>query len=274
MDTLISAISPRQLQAQHGRAAAPLLIDVRRQPAFDADAEMIAGATWRDPFAIADWTKFLPRHRDIVVYCVHGHEVSKNAAAALVAAGLAARYLDGGIEQWRAGGGMLCRKSPAQNIPSGPNRPSVWVTRERPKIDRIACPWLIRRFIDPLAEFVYVPAAAVITTAAEKNAIAYDVPGVQFTHRDDDCSVDALIADFALEDAALADLAAIVRGADTGRPQLTPQSPGLLAVSLGLSALYADDHEMLAHGMIVYDALYAWLKSARGEIHNAELFKK
>ncbi|HEX9390184.1 MAG TPA: chromate resistance protein ChrB domain-containing protein [Usitatibacteraceae bacterium] len=274
MDTLTSPVSVSRLQAHLGRADAPLLIDVRRQAAFETDAQMIAGATWRDPFTVADWAKFLPRHREVVVYCVHGHEVSKNAAAALETHGIKARYLEGGIEQWRAGGGMLCRKAAALNIPSGVNQPTVWVTRERPKIDRIACPWLIRRFIDPLAEFLYVPASSVTSVAGERTAIPYDVPGVQFTHRGDFCSFDALIADFALEDAALGDLASIVRGADTGMPELTPQSPGLLAVSLGLSALYADDHEMLTQGMIVYDALYAWLKSARAEIHNADLFKR
>ncbi len=274
MDTLTSAISPNQLQALLGRAASPLLIDVRRQAAFDADTQLIAGATWRDPFNVADWAKFLPRHRETIVYCVHGHEISKNAAAALQGQGIRARYLEGGIEAWQGAGGALCRKMPALNIPSAVNRPSVWVTRERPKIDRIACPWLIRRFIDPLAEFLYVPAAAVVATAREKNAIAYDVPGVQFTHRGDDCSFDALIADFGLKDDSLDALAAIVRGADTGMPELRPQSPGLMAISLGLSALYTDDHEMLTQGMIVYDALYAWLQSARDEKHNADLFKK
>src|SRR5512141_3275015 len=107
-----------------------------------------------------------------------------------------------------------------------------WVTRERPKIDRIACPWLIRRFIDPRAEFLYVPAEQVLAIAKAEQAIPYDVPDVQFSHRGELCSFDAFIADFAIDDAALADLALIVRGADTGRPQLTPQSPGLLAVSL------------------------------------------
>ena len=274
MDTLSSGISTSQIQSQLGSAKAPLLLDVRRQAAFDVDTQMIAGATWRDPFTVADWAKFLPRHREVVVYCVHGYEISKNAAAALLGAGINAHYLEGGIEAWLTRGGMLCRKQPSLNIPSAANHPSVWVTRERPKIDRIACPWLIRRFIDPLAEFLYVPSTDVMTVAAEKNAIPYDVPGVQFTHRGDACSFDALIADFALSDPALNELAKIVRGADTGAPELTPQSSGLLAVSLGLSALYADDHEMLAQGMIVYDALYAWLKSARAEIHNADLFKK
>lgn len=142
---------------------------------------------------------------------------------------------------------------------------SRWVTRERPKIDRIACPWLIRRFIDPRAEFLYVPSAEVRAVAKAERAIPYDVPDVQFSHRGELCSFDAFVADFGLDDAALAALALIVRGADTGKPELTPQSPGLLAVSLGLSLNYSDDHAMLAQGMVIYDALYTWLRSAQAK---------
>ncbi len=149
---------------------------------------------------------------------------------------------------------------------------SKWVTRERPKIDRIACPWLIRRFIDPGAEFLYVPSAEVRAVAKAEQAIPYDVPDVQFSHRGDLCSFDAFLADFAIDDPALTDLALIVRGADTGRPELTPQSPGLMAISLGLSLNYPDDHAMLEQGMIVYDAFYAWIRSVRAERHNAGLF--
>jgi hypothetical protein len=235
---------------------------------------MISGATWRDPFQVADWAKYLPRHQPVIVYCVHGFEISKNAAAALAAENIDVGVLEGGIDAWRAVGGATIKKLSQPQIPSRANAPSVWVTRARPKIDRIACPWLIRRFIDPLAEFVYVPASDVLAHAERTGAIAYDVPNVTFTHRGELCSFDALINDFGLHDPALDALAKIVRGADTGNPQLTPQSPGLLALSLGLSQLYADDHEMLAHGMITYDALYAWLQSARDEVHNADLFKK
>jgi hypothetical protein len=151
---------------------------------------------------------------------------------------------------------------------------SRWVTRERPKIDRIACPWLIRRFIDARAEFMYIPAAQVFAVAKAAQAIPYDVPDVQFSHRGELCSFDAFLADFALDDPALAELARMVRGADTGKLELTPQSAGLLAVSLGLSVNYPDDHAMLEHGMVVYDALYAWIRAARAEIHNADLFRK
>lgn len=142
-----------------------------------------------------------------------------------------------------------------------------WVTRERPKIDRIACPWLIARFIDPRAEFLYVPAGEVMKVAKEQGATPYDVPGVEFGHVGDRCSFDAFLKKHNLTDPALHKLAAIVRGADTGKPDLTPQSHGLLAISLGLSHTIQDDHEMLRAGMTVYDALYAWCQSARGERH-------
>lgn len=143
-----------------------------------------------------------------------------------------------------------------------------WITRERPKIDRIACPWLIARFIDKDPEFLYVPVDQVFLIAEREGAIAYDIPGAELSHVGDKCSFDAFLDCYALTDAALEQLAVIVRGADTSRLDLTPQSAGLFAISLGLSALYADDHAMLAQGMIVYDALYAWCRSCQGETHN------
>ncbi len=275
MDTAIpSSISISSLRALSGSAASPFVIDVRRAQAFEGDTRMLAGATWRDPFATDEWIKFVPRQRDVVVYCVHGHEISKNACVALRAAGVNAHYIEGGIEAWKENDAPTIKKQAALRVPSPINLPSKWITRERPKIDRIACPWLIRRFIDPLAEFIYVPGAEVISAAKLLAATPYDLPDVQFSHRDEECSFDAFIRDFEINDPALNDLAIIVRGADTGKPQLTPQSPGLLAISLGLSALYPNDHDMLEHGMVVYDALYAWLKRAKAEVHNADLFKK
>ncbi len=142
-----------------------------------------------------------------------------------------------------------------------------WITRERPKIDRIACPWLITRFIDPHAEFLFVPAADVLRLAAERDAIPFDVEGVELSHDGPSCSFDALLAKYRLADPALFELADIVRGADTARLDLAPQCPGLLAVSLGLSRLFADDHEQLRHGLVVYDALYAWAREAKSETH-------
>jgi len=136
-----------------------------------------------------------------------------------------------------------------------------WITRERPKIDRIACPWLIRRFIDEDAEILYVPAKEVMATAQKVGATPFDVPNVEYGHHGERCSFDAFIERHELADPALRRLAEIVRGADTGRPDMTPQSAGLLAISQGLSAVFGDDQEMLRHGMVLYDALYAWCRA-------------
>ena len=144
-----------------------------------------------------------------------------------------------------------------------------WVTRERPKIDRIACPWLIARFVDETPEFLYVPSDQVLAVAQAQGAIPYDIPGVELSHVGEKCSFDAFLAKYGLgADPALQQLAEIVRGADTSRLDLTPQSGGLFAISLGLSAIFADDHEMLSHGLTMYDALYAWCRSCQGETHN------
>ena len=143
-----------------------------------------------------------------------------------------------------------------------------WITRERPKIDRIACPWLIDRFIDKEAEFLYVPTGDVLRIAQEKGAVPYDIPGVEMGHVGELCSFDAFLTKYKLDDPALLQLAVIVRGADTSRLDLTPQSAGLYAISLGLSKTFADDHDMLRHGMVMYDALYAWCKNCQNESHN------
>lgn len=143
-----------------------------------------------------------------------------------------------------------------------------WITRERPKIDRIACPWLIARFIDKAPEFLYVPASEVLSTAKATGAIPYDIPNVELSHVGELCSFDAFLAKYGLDDPALRQLAVIVRGADTSRLDLTPQSAGLYALSLGLSHNFNDDHEMLRHGMVMYDALYAWCRACQAETHN------
>lgn len=142
-----------------------------------------------------------------------------------------------------------------------------WVTRERPKIDRIACPWLILRFIDDAPEFLFVPSERVLAVASETDAVPYDIPGVELSHEGELCSFDAFLRKYRLDDPALRQLAVIIRGADTGRPDLTPQSAGLLAISLGLSRNFADDHEMLRHGLVMYDALYSWARELQGETH-------
>jgi rhodanese-related sulfurtransferase len=243
-----ASITAAELRKSLGSSEPPLVIDVRRNERFFEAKDLIRGALRRDPAKVADWSKTLPGKANVVVYCVHGHEVSQNAAKAL-----GARFLEGGIEHWREEHGELAMKPP--------NAATRWVTRERPKIDRIACPWLVRRFIDPGAEFLYVPAAEVKRVAEEKTAIPYDVAEVEFTHVGERCSFDAFLDRFHLRDPALDALATIVRGADTGRLDLAPQAPGLLAISQGLSLNFKNDHEMLEHGMVMYDALYAWCRS-------------
>jgi hypothetical protein len=161
--------------------------------------------------------------------------------------------------------------SPANGLRElfGDRRPTKWVTRERPKIDRIACPWAIRRFIDPDAVILYVPTGDVFKVAERERAVAFDIPGAPITHDGELCSFDTLIRRFGLErDSALGTVAKIVRGADTNRHKIAPEAAGLHAISLGLSKLHADDHAMLDQGMIVYDALYAWAGGARDEVHD------
>ena len=255
-----ASISSSELRARLDSGAPPIVIDVRKAPAFRDASEMISGALRRDPAALEQWARSLPAASTAVVYCVHGHEVSQNAAKALRAAGIAAHFLEGGIEEgWRASGGPLDSKPK--------DAATRWVTRERPKIDRIACPWLIARFVDKDAEFLYVPAKAVRDVARERDAQPYDVADVHFTHHGDLCSFDAFLNHYRLSDPALKRLALIVRGADTAKLDLAPQAPGLAAISLGLSRNFPDDLEMLKHGMVVYDALYAWCKDGQEDVH-------
>ena len=150
----------------------------------------------------------------------------------------------------------------------GAKRPSRWVTRERPKIDRSACPWLIRWFIDPRAEFLYVPTGDVFAVAEKKKAVAFDIPGAEFSHDGAACSFDAFIKRFGLSDPGLIKLAPIVRGADTDAHNLAPESAGLHAVAIGMAKLYADDRDLLRQGILLYDALYAWAADPKAERHN------
>ena len=285
MDTTnpsILSVSPQVFNARLGRAKTPLVLDVRRQPRFDESPRLLACAqrcTLEDVAALAD--SYTPR--EVLVYCVYGHNVSEEAAATLQAVGWNAHTVAGGIEggqdgeddalaiaAWRARPPLSFAKRADWGVTG--EQPSRWITRERPKIDRIACPWLIRRFIDPRAEFFYVPTNQVMAQAKERGAVAYDIPGAPVSHVGELCSFDALLQGFDLHDAALDLLATIVRGADTDRLELAPQSAGLLAFSLGLSRLHAsDDHAMLEAAMPLYDALYAWCcdrVAAKDEPHN------
>ena len=260
MDEGRFSVSVQSLYARLGTAAAPLIVDVRREPAFAAGDRIIVSAIRRTPEAIEEGSYGVWSGRPVVVYCVRGREVSQNVALQLRDAGIDAAYLEGGIEAWTEVGLPLRNK--------GVEASSRWVTREKPKIDRIACPWLIRRFINPEAAFLYVPTERVFDAARESGAIPYDIPGAEpFTHDGEKCSFNAFLKVYGIRDPALDALALIVRGSDTDRLELTPQSSGLLAITLGLSANFPDDHAMLEHGMVIYDALYAWCRSLRGETH-------
>jgi rhodanese-related sulfurtransferase len=261
-------ITPEELTVRMGRADAPLLLDVRREDKFLDSPRMLAGARRCAPEHVAALAASEPA-REVVVYCVYGHNVSADAVTALRAAGWNAHMLAGGMEggengvdtpsniaQWRTTPLLTMRKHPDWGVTG--EQASRWITRERPKIDRIACPWLIRRFIDPRAEFFYVPTAQVFSEAARLNAVAYDIAGAPVSHEGEWCSFDGLLRAFEMEDPAVDRLARIVRGADTDRLTLEPQCAGLLAFSLGLSRLHADDHSMLEAAMPLYDALYAW----------------
>jgi rhodanese-related sulfurtransferase len=256
MDGKPLPISPNDLYARLGTVHAPVLLDVRRQDAFADDDCLIIGAFHRPPEDVECWQNELPAGRSIIAYCSHGREVSQGVAAALCRAGIRAGYLQGGIADWKS-----------SNLPTRRRRGTLenkWVTREHPKIDRIACPWLISRFVNPNAEFIYVPPNEVAKVATDVGGTPYDIKGAEFGHVGDRCSFDAIVRIYDIHDPALDRLATIVRGADTSRPDLTPQCEGLLAISYGLSANFPDDHEMLKHGFVMYDALYTWCRLQGG----------
>ena len=252
-DDKAPSISPIDLYALLGTGAAPVIVDVRRDPPANGDP-LLAGAAWRAPQNTEQWRAGLPAGRNVVVYCADGADVSPGVAASLRKKGIAASYLAGGLKSWTDS------KFPVRRGRGAEQRASQWVTREHPKIDRIACPWLVSRFVDPFAEFIYVPANTVASFAKENGAIPYDIENVEFGHVGDRCSFDAIVSAYDIHDVALDQLATIVRGADTSRPDLTPHCEGLLAISFGLSSNFPDDHEMLKHGLVIYDALYKWCR--------------
>lgn len=254
-----TSIPPSDLARQLACNNPPLLIDVRKNEAFAASDHTLPGALRRDPLLLDDWAAKLPPAAAVLVYCVHGHEVSQTVQRGLQQQGINARFLQGGIEGWRAAGLPVMPKASASA--------TRWVTRERPKIDRIACPWLVRRFIDAQAQFFYVPSAQVRSVASVQCAMPFDVNAdvadTLFTHQGEYCSFDAFVRHYRLgADSALALLARIVRGADTDRLDLAPQSAGLLALSLGMSRNVPDDLALLDAMLPLYDALYAWCREA------------
>jgi rhodanese-related sulfurtransferase len=248
----LPSISPPDLANLIGTAAAPIVVDVRSAADLAAIDRLIPGSIHRPQDDVEHLWRQLPPKRPVVVCDLSGSQTSWTVVEALSRFGADASYLMNGFAGWYDGG-YPTRRHVGSLL-------DKWVTREHPKIDRIACPWLISRFINPLAEFLYVPPAEVITVAKAEGATAYDIKDAEFGHVGDRCSFDAIIRIFEIKDPALDRLATIVRGADTSRPDLTPQCEGLLAISHGLSANHRDDHEMLKHGMVIDDALYTWCR--------------
>jgi len=261
----VNSLSVEKLLRLVGTPRCPMLLDVRLPEDFEADPFLVPGAARRPHDSIpAGATDYAGR--SVVVICQKGKKLSEGAAAWLRHAGADAETLEGGSEAWAAAGMPRVR---AERIPprDGEGR-TVWVTRSRPKIDRIACPWLIRRFVDPSAVFLFVAPAEVAAVAERFDATPFDVEDAFWSHRGETCSFDTMLTEFGLETDALLRLATIVRGADTARHDLAPEVAGLLAVSLGLSRMYADDLAQLDAGLLLYDALYRWARDATGETHN------
>jgi rhodanese-related sulfurtransferase len=262
-----NTISAEKLARLIGTPKCPVLVDVRTDEDFASDPRLVPGSL-RRPFAqVADWAHELSGRAAIVV-CQKGLKLSHGAAAWLRHAGIPADSLEGGALAWAQ---AQLPMVPADRIPPpDPQGRTIWVTRSRPKIDRIACPWLIRRFVDPTAVFLFVPTPEVQGVAERFSATPFDIEGedIFWTHRGDLCTFDVMVNEFGLATEPLKRLATIVRGADTARLDLAPEAPGLLAASLGLSRMYADDLAQLEAGLSLYDAFYRWCRDATEETHN------
>jgi rhodanese-related sulfurtransferase len=262
------SIPPRDLWNAIATQTAPQIIDVRRRDAFDQSPHLVPGAIWQDAGKVQQWKNDFDPTRPIIVACKAGHEMSQTTVAQLRVDGIDAQVLEGGYEGWTKARLPLVAKTELERI--APRRPSIWVTRRQPKIDRIACPWLIRRFLDPRARILFVDPDQVTNVARDSGGVPFDIKDVELSHVGERCSFDTMLKLFGLEgEPSLARLALIVRGADTARPDIAAEAAGLHAVSLGLSALAGDDdHGLLQRGFIVYDALFAWLRFAAEERHN------
>ena len=256
----LNQITPAQLMRLIGLPDAPAIVDVRTPEGLAADPRLIPGS-----FALAH-DRFDPAPiallgQRVVVVCQKGRKLSEGVAALLRAQSIDAQVLEGGSMAWAA---ATLPMIPLTAYP----KTNLWVTRHRPKIDRIACPWLIRRFIDPSARFLFVAPAEVPSVADRFSATAFDIEDTFFSHRGDTCTFDTLLTEFALHTDALQRLAEVVRAADTDRHDLSPQAAGLLAISVGLSRQYRDDLAQLEAGMTIYDALYRWARDGYEEGHD------
>jgi rhodanese-related sulfurtransferase len=267
----LNTISIDKLARLVGTPHCPALVDVRTDEDFSANPRLIPGAMRRGHSDPSGWAPEFAG-RSAIVICQRGAKLSQGVAAWLRHAGVPADGLEVGFEGWR--------KANLPTVPTSKMPPldkqgrTVWVTRARPKVDRIACPWLIRRFVDPRAVFLFVSPSEVDAVAERFAATPFDVEGVFWSHRGETCTFDVMVEEFGIATEPMLRLAAIVRGADTGRFDAAPQAAGLLAASLGLSRMYADDLAQLEAGMTLYDAFYRWCRDATDETHTWHSAKK
>lgn len=259
-----NGLSPTTLMRLIGGPDAPVLVDVSIDPDFDEDPFLVPTA-FRHPHK--DMAGLMDRigDRPSLIICQKGAKLSHGVAARLRAQGLTSQNLTGGNYGWRDAGLPRVNTAAFAGIEKGA---SLWVTRHRPKIDRIACPWLIRRFVDPNAEFLFVPPADVQGVAERFDAVPFDIADTHWSHRGEQCTFDTMIAEFGLSHEPLDRLATIVRAADTDQHNLAPQAAGLLAVSIGLGRMFKDDMQQLNNGMLIYDALYRWARDGFSETHD------
>ena len=260
-----TTISVDKLYRLVGTPACPALIDVRTDEDFAADPRLVPGSVRRPHDRVQDWGPAMGKTSATVI-CHRGKKLSEGVAAWLRHLGVAAESLEGGHEAWIEAGHPAV---PAAALPgSNAAGKTFWVTRARPKIDRIACPWLIRRFVDPEAVFLFVAPQEVSGVAERFGAVPFDIEGVFWSHRGELCTFDVMVDEFGLATKPLLKLARIVRGADTARLDLEPEASGLLAASLGLSRMHSNDLAQLDAGMTLYDAFYRWCRDAVDETHN------
>ncbi|MEM1234965.1 MAG: chromate resistance protein ChrB domain-containing protein [Pseudomonadota bacterium] len=258
-------IQPKQLLRLIGIPACPVIVDVCTPEDHAADPVVVPTALRHSHADLPGLVARLSGRPSLIV-CQKGKKLSQGVAAWLRSEGLRSEYLSGGMVGWRAtpAAPVIYRDA----IPATTNGTTLWVTRHRPKIDRIACPWLIRRFVDPGARFLYVAPDEVLAVAERLGGTAFDVQGAPFAHRDG-CSFDTLLDHFGLELPALQTMADVVRAADLGRPTDHPAAPGLLALSIGLSRMYREDQEQLTAALPFYDALYSWARDGQDETHSS-----
>ena len=258
-------ITPAQLLRLIGTPDCPVIVDISIDPDFTDDPHLIPGA-FRHPHTDIPGLIARLSGRACVVTCQRGIKLSQGLVAWLRSEGISAEYLSGGNYGWRDAKDSM--RIPAKVIPAAVNGTTLWVSRHRPKIDRIACPWLIRRFVDPSARFLFVSPAEVAGVAERYGATPFDVENTFWSHRGDQCTFDTMLDEFQLQSQALKHLATVVRAADTNAHDLAPEAAGLLAISVGLSRQYRDDLQQLQAGMAIYDALYRWARDGVDEVHD------